>query len=374
FGQMYGIHILLLPGALIALIAVHILLVRLRGVVRPYPARGETRPPYTRGMTQEEYHRGVRMVPYDLLREVALMGAVVLVLVVILAGVFSSPDEKPLTLQSVAQSDPVGFVTVSLAELAGTSTLAQYGPPYNAGTASVQYVGPISLQQLGGVGLPIDTAQAYVLEPLATVQNTTVSAALRTYRTAPAAQQSKWEDAYASALGKADGALDADGHVKVAGGDYGPLPVLFGSLLDIARSGALDGLLLTNGKFYQTDFTKPLLFLNEKALPDRAGQLHLLGNQWGMTNETGPYPGQAWLWLYTFWYQVPFSPYNGANADVAVWLTMAVLTLALIFLPYIRWLNRIPEFVGGYRLIWRQHYQELRAQQATETHQAPSSE
>ena len=136
---------------------------------------------------------------------------------------------------------------------------------------------------------------------------------------------------YATALGNADGSLDADGHVKVAAGTYGPLPVMFGALLDIARSGALDGLLLTDGKFYQTDYTKPLLFLSEDALPTRAGQLNLLGNQWGMMNETGAYPGQAWLWLYTFWYQVPFGPYNGPNGDIAVWVTMAILTLALIF-------------------------------------------
>ena len=34
-----------------------------------------------------------------------------------------------------------------------------------------------------------------------------------------------------------------------------------------------------------------------------------------MMNETGNYPGQAWLWLYTFWYQVP--PFTTAcdNAD-----------------------------------------------------------
>ena len=26
-----------------------------------------------------------------------------------------------------------------------------------------------------------------------------------------------------------------------------------------------------------------------------------------MMNETGSYPGQVWLWLYTFWYQIkPF--------------------------------------------------------------------
>ena len=37
-----------------------------------------------------------------------------------------------------------------------------------------------------------------------------------------------------------------------------------------------------------------------------------------MMNETGSYPGQAWLWLYTFWYQIkPFS--TSANADVLVW-------------------------------------------------------
>ncbi len=47
---------------------------------------------------------------------------------------------------------------------------------------------------------------------------------------------------------------------------------------------------------------KPLLFLSEEALPNRAEQLNLLGSQWGMMNETGAYPGQAWLWLYTFWY------------------------------------------------------------------------
>ena len=37
-----------------------------------------------------------------------------------------------------------------------------------------------------------------------------------------------------------------------------------------------------------------------------------------MTNETGSYPGQGWLWLYTFWYRIwPFS--TSANADVLVW-------------------------------------------------------
>jgi len=340
-------------------------LVRLRGVVRPYRLVGEQRDVYTNGMTQEQYYRGVRMVPYDLLREVTLAGVAVLVLVVILAGVFSSPDAKPLTMRSVAQSDPLGFVTVSLSELAGSSALAQYGPPYNHGSGSVQSVGPVSPQKIAGVSVPIDTAQVYVLGPLKTVEDPAVTTALRAFTTSSASQQATWENAYGTALGKADGSLDANGHVKVATGDYGPLLVMFGALLDIARSGALDGLLLSDGRFYQTDYTKPLLFLNEDALPTRAGQLNLLGTQWGMMNETGLYPGQAWLWLYTFWYQVPFAPYNGPNADIAVWATMAILSLALILLPYIPGLNRLPEYLGVYRLIWREHYRDVRQQLAT---------
>ena len=45
-----------------------------------------------------------------------------------------------------------------------------------------------------------------------------------------------------------------------------------------------------------------------------------------MMNETGNYPGQPWMWLYTFWYQVkPFS--TSDNADALVWGLMMVLTL-----------------------------------------------
>src|SRR5215469_3888048 len=192
FGQMYGFHILLLPALLIGLIVFHIVLVRLRGVVRPYPAKGEARVPYRKGMTQAEYYRGVRMIPYDLLREVAISGVVVLVLVLMFASVFSSPDEKPLTMQSVAQSDPVGFVTVSLSELAGNSVIASYGPPYNNGTGSAQSIGPFSPQQLAGVRLPIDTAAVYVIDPLKTVQNAAVATALQTFAAATSNQQNTW--------------------------------------------------------------------------------------------------------------------------------------------------------------------------------------
>ena len=60
------------------------------------------------------------------------------------------------------------------------------------------------------------------------------------------------------------------------------------SLLAMAQSGGLDGALLATGQFYQTDYTKPLLFLSGGSyFEDQAAARHLPGEQWGMMNETG---------------------------------------------------------------------------------------
>jgi hypothetical protein len=300
------------------------------------------------------------MKPYDLVGEgvMALLG--VLVLIVVLAGALSSPDDPPLTIQQYAQQNPVGFVTTAMGGLSGTGTIAQYGPPYNHGTGSVQSIGPISLQEAAGVTIPIDVARVYVLEPLSIAARTDpqLAAALQTFTHASAQQQAAWEDAYTGALDKA---TVSSGHVVVPPGNYGSLPTMMDHLLLLGTSGALDGLLLRSGGFYQNDFTKPLLFLSEDALPTKAQQLNLLGSQWGMMNETGNYPGQAWLWLYTFWYQIP--PYNtSSNGDALVWVTMAVLTALLVVYPYLPYLNRLPYYLGVHRLIWREYYHDVHAE------------
>jgi hypothetical protein len=83
-----------------------------------------------------------------------------------------------------------------------------------------------------------------------------------------------------------------------------------------------------------------------------------------MMNETGNYPGQAWLWLYTMWYQV--SPFTTShNADALIWSIMMVLTLALVLVPFIPGVRSIPRVVPVYRLIWRDHYRRLAEEQRT---------
>src|SRR5579871_2258910 len=294
---------------------------------------------------------------YDLVKEVCIAIGVVLAIVVVLTVMFSSPDERPLTIAQWARQAPADFVTTAVSELDGTSGTATYGPPYNH-NGDGQFEWFIHLQKWFGVSHPINTAEDYVLDPLRSIpRQPGLTSAIATWKAATVKQQNDWTTAYTNALGKA---TVSGGSVHVRPGAYGPVATMMSSLLQLAQSGGLDGALLTSSQFYQTDYTKPLLFLADGSLlADRVAVDHLLGTQWGMMNETGSYPGQVWLWLYTFWYQIePFS--SSANADLLVFLIMGALSLALVLVPFIPGLRDIPRAVPLYKLIWRDHYRAQR--------------
>ncbi len=294
---------------------------------------------------------------YDLVKEFVIALVVVGALVIGLAFAFGSPDEKSLTLQSWAKAAPSDFVSTAAQELAGTSGTAGYGPPYNT-TDATQKLGPLDLQKASGVRIPIDAAKDFVIDPLSSLPaSAEVTAALNTWNQATADQQAAWAGAYADAVANAP---EGD-YTQAASGDYGPVPALTAAALDAAQQGSLDGVLQARGKFFNTDYTYPLLFLADGTyLEDQARGQHLGGDQWGMMNETGSYPGQSWLWLYTFWYQVkPFSDESttvGASADAYVWGLMMLLTLGFLLLPFIPVLRSIPRWVPVHRLIWRDYY------------------
>jgi hypothetical protein len=298
--------------------------------------------------------RAPRMKPYDLVREALVALAVVAALVVALAALFSSPDDPPMTIREFASAAPLAFLQTALGDLDGSGAVANYGPPYNRGSGSVQYLGPVSFQELAGVTIPVNAAQDFVLGPLATMARVDpgVRAALRAFAAAPPAQRAAWERAYGAAL---SAAVKSGARTFAPPAAAGPVGPLLAALLRMAQVGGLDGLLLATRRFYVTDYTRPLLFLSENALPARASVLHLLGNQWGMMNETGNYPGAVWLWLYTLWYQVP--PFSTSpNGDVLIMTIMAVLTAAFVATPWIPGVNRLPRLLRLYRLIWRDWY------------------
>ncbi len=287
--------------------------------------------------------------PYDLVKEFCLALLAMAVLTVGLAAVFSSPDKSPVTLSNWATAAPNDVVATAAGELAGTTTSATYGAPYNT-ASSGQTLGPLALQRWAGTRIPVDSARDLVIAPLQSAPPTpAVAAAVAAWNAAPEAKRTAWAGAYADALAAApDGDPGA-----VPAGDYGPVPLLAQGELTLARTGTLEGLLTTSSSFYAGDPTRALLLLADGTyLEDQARAEHLGGDQWGMMNETGNYPGQPWLWLYTFWYQVkPFS--TSDNADALVWGLMALLSLGLLLLPWIPGLRSLPRHLGVHRLIWR---------------------
>ena len=298
-------------------------------------------------------------VRYDLVKELVAALGVVALLAIVLTVLFSSPDDSPTTIQSWAQAAPSDFVATSVTELAGTSEIAEYGPPYNHTPDATQKIGPLDLQSAAGVRIPIDTATDFVLEPLRTIAGAPrLQLAIRAYESAPPALQETWTGAYEAGLERAR--YPRGEAIVLPAGHYGPVAPMMAALLGLAQSGGLDGNLLSEDRrFYQTDYTKPLLFLSGgEYFEERAEGQHLLGTQWGMMNETGSYPGQVWLWLYTFWYQVePFL--ESPNADALVFALMGLLSLAFICIPFIPGLRGLPRHLRLYRVIWRDHYRDV---------------
>jgi len=356
FGQMLMWHIVLLPIVLIAIVGAHVLLVRMRGVAHPINAHaaavtetGRLRRRAIAAADAAPWRGATRR--YDILKEGAIAAVIVLALTLGLAGLLSSPDIPPVTIATWARLAPADFLATAASELNGTSETATYGPPYNNQTASAQRL-LFSPATIAGVRQPVNAAQDFVTGPLATLSTAdpAIAAPLAAYKAASAAQQLKWANAYATAVTKVK---FANGSPAVPAASDGPVPALMTGELTLARSGALDTDLLAQQPFYGTNFTKPLLFIEDGAyFVSKATALGLTGSQWGVMNETGSYPGQPWLWLYTLWYQVPGWT-NSANIDmIAIYMT-GLATILLLLIPFIPGLRDIPRLIPVHRLIWR---------------------
>jgi hypothetical protein len=154
------------------------------------------------------------------------------------------------TIAQRSQQKPADFVTAAVKELGGTSPTAEYGPPYNHSSGSVQHFLFLHPQRWLGVSHPIDTEKDFVVGPLETIPNDlTLTAALAQYKTAPDKQKKEWAEAYAKPLEETATAeeekktppgtvSESNGLVTVkANGSAGPVPVMMARLLALAKSG-----------------------------------------------------------------------------------------------------------------------------------------
>src|SRR5580704_7272946 len=369
FGQMLMWHIVLIPIVLIAIIGAHVLLVRVRGVSHPIDTdaagavgRGRLRRRSIAAASAASWRGATRR--YDILKEGAIASVIVLALTLGLAAVLSSPDVPPVTVATWARLAPADFLATAATELDGTSETATYGPPYNDTSGAAQQL-LFSPATIAGVTQPVDAAQDFVLGPLASLaaDDPAIAAPLAAYRAASPGQQQKWASAYDTAVAKV---TFVNGSPVVPAAADGPVPALMAGELTLARSGALDTDLLSQQAFYGTNYTKPLLFIEDGAyFANQAQAMGLTGSQWGVMNETGSYPGQPWLWLYTLWYQVPGWT-NSANIDmIAIYMT-GLATILLLLVPFIPGLRDIPRLIPVHRLIWR-HWDSPAPESGAET-------
>ena len=305
----------------------------------------------------DEYMRGVPMKPYDLIREGLIALGIVAALVIVLAIIFSSPNAPTVRGEDVAKNHPLDYLKTATDFLSGESGLESYGPPYTKDNENIQRIlGPGPATVLG-VTMPLDAQKDLVIAPLdkVAVLNKDVAAALKAWKSASEDQQKAWTKAYSDALDKAE---EANGEVKVAAGEYGPVPIMMMGMLDLGRAGLLEGALTSNERLpYTLDNTKAMLFFQEDVDSSVANGYDMTGLQWGITHEVGNLPGPWWLWPYAIWYQIP--PLTTApNADVIVGSLMVLFFLLLFFVPFIPVLKHLPKWIGFYRIIWRDWYEK----------------
>jgi hypothetical protein len=303
----------------------------------------------------DENLRGVPMKPYDLIREGLIVFGIIFVLVVVLALVFSSPDYPTVKAQDVANLQPVTYLQTCANILAGNSSLQQYGPPYTSDYGNAQHILGIAPANVLGVSDPINPIQDFIIKPLekTAIINPGITGALSAYQAASASQQQAWIKNYLAGL---DHATVKDGQVSLPAGDYGPVEDMMNAMLSLGKSGLLEGALDNSSQTpFNLNFTYSLLFFQDSVDHQVAGKLDMLGGLWGISHETGPYPGAWWLWPYTFLYQIP--PISTSpNGDILAVAIITIIYLFTLFTPFVPLINRIPKWAGIYKWIWRDWY------------------
>lgn len=293
-----------------------------------------------------------RLMPEDFVKHLFATLGIVVALVLVLAGIFNLPEVPPLSIQRYAIANPVGFEQVALRALDGQGRIANYGPPYNHGTGNVES----TIQSAVGILYPVNTAQDFVLHPLAMAAaiNPVIRAPLDAYQHASHASQERWEAQLTRGLTQA---RVQGGRVVLPPGHYGPLAALLADTLALGRSGLMSGALVRNPAVVtRFDSQNALLFLQGQPLHATAQPLGLTGEQWGIIHAAVPgYPGAWWMTLPTWAYQWSFVA--SAPAADAIALSIGFLFwLILAFTPWIPGWNRVPRLLGVYRLVWKGYY------------------
>ncbi len=306
YAQVYGLHIVVIPILILGLLGLHYLLVKVRGIAKPFDPNVST-------ITVPAKHKLL-----------FIRGLVLALVIILLAILFPSPYMKPLTIKDIAKDSPPLVAKTILSELDHSSD--------TAGEAAKNY--------------HFDTASVFVYTPYQQYASQDQELLAENFAAEPdSVQQGYIKDA--GTYFASNGRLDLT--------SSNPAIAITSGLVSMAQSGLYEDSLrgqLQNG--FNTTYAYRFL-IDTGAVDDAANNAGIGEDQHGILKEENVRflpPGSWWL------APMDLLQSNLLKGDPTVHRTEAeifaiVLLLAIAF-PFIPWVNRLPEKLPFARWIWRE--------------------
>jgi ubiquinol-cytochrome c reductase cytochrome b subunit len=307
YRQIYGIHLVVVPLLILGLLFLHYLLIRTQGIAKPY---------------RTEVHVATVKANHT---KLFIRGGILSGLILLLAVIFPSPFIKPDTIQSVAAADP---------KLAAQTFIGEY----NHSSDTAIYLDNID-------PYTYDTRVIYIQQPYAQLSTL--------LHTPNLMQKFDTESAPKQAI-QAKAAQDYfDNTYPAKDSTNNPLISVIVSLTNATSAGVYEPLLNSaspNGD--QTTYA--IRFLSDTGvLNNQAQALGITTAQYGMLREEkGHLPPGAW-WLAPIGLMGHTILANDNNGDRDGAIILGLASLLLIAFPFIPGLNRLPDWLKVYKLIWR---------------------
>ncbi len=305
YGALYGWHTAIVPVLLFGLIFAHYYLVKLKGLSTPY--RKDI--PYT---MVEANHKKLYM-----------RAGVTVVAILAFALLFRAPYIAPITIQHVAQTSPALFAATLVQEFnysSGTATYLDTIDPYTFSTRNVFVSVPYSYyMKLNGTS---NEESAF-------------------YNLSSQKQDADIAAAYAY--------FSSNGTLNASASNPNPIIPMMSSLAIMAQKGFY-GPVLSTEQGSTFDQTYQLRLLSD------TGVMDTLATKYGLqTNQFGMIKAGQGFWPIGTWWVLPYNLLEIAfpnSTDLQDGSLALALFIVLISFPYIPYLNKLPDKLKLYKIVW----------------------
>jgi len=308
YGQVFNVHVIIIPLFLLALIALHYGIVKAKGISKPY-------------------RRNVKYKMVEANHKVLYLRAGIVTGAILLLGLFvQSPFIPVVTVQQVSQQQPNVFAQTLVGEFnhtSGTATYMKSIDPYKYNTRTVYIAKPYTAYLAVNPG-----------------RNELVL-----FNSESSAMQTK-------SINEAYDYFSNNKSIDLENGNH--LVSVISSLVMLGRSGLYDAQMKNDLQGDNPTYLYRLLsdtgYLNKKA--DKLG-LSMM-DYGALKDEKG-----EGIWPPNSWWMAPFeilgntllkNDPQGAKHEGE---SLGLFILILATLPWIPYVNRIPEWFGLYKLFWR---------------------